>query len=229
MAPFVKGYLEGDKPRLLSLWCTAISKVALLVVPLAVLAILVADQLVVILFTEEYRAAALPFRIYTIILFHRVAEYGLVLRAAGDTRSLWTASFILLIGNVVLSVPLVLLLGMPGPALATLLANIPAWLYVLHQIGRALDVGLSAVFPWGWYGKVIGVAALAAGPVLPLVLWLDWPPAIVLAVATITYLVGYAVLLHLFRLSSVRELIQLARRERKEAATKGTSSPPAAD
>jgi O-antigen/teichoic acid export membrane protein len=163
MTRFVSGYADGDTDSLLRLWHQAISKVALVVVPLVAIFLIVGEDLIAAIFGGQYREAQLPFRLYTVILLHRVAEYGLVLRAAADTRSLWYASCVLLGCNVVLSVPLVLLMGMPGPALATLLANIPAWLYVLRRIGRVLGVGMGEAFPWRRYGATVLLAGAASG------------------------------------------------------------------
>ena len=112
--------------------------------------------------TATYGAATVPFCIYTAILLHRVAEYGVVLRAAGQTRALWTASLCLLIANAVLSLPFVWWWGSSGAALGTLLANVIAWIYMLRQIARAMDCGFAQVLPWSRYAAVLCLSLVAA-------------------------------------------------------------------
>jgi O-antigen/teichoic acid export membrane protein len=158
----VHAFKTQRKELALASWQASTSGMSLLVVPAAIGVVLCAPQIIVILFTSSYAAATLPFQVHTIVLLHRVAEYGIVLRAAGDTRSLWWASVILLVANVLLSLPLTLTIGMLGAALGMLGANLVAWLYILSRIGRVMELGIGAVFPWGLYGRVLGVASVAA-------------------------------------------------------------------
>lgn len=159
----VHAFKVGRTDLSLGYWLASTSRMSLLVVPATLGVVLCAPQLVVLLFTSQYAAATLPFQIHTIILLHRVAEYGIMLRAAGDTRSLWWASFVQLGANVVLSLPLTLAVGMVGAAVAMLAANVVAWLYVLVRIGRVMHVGFRQAFPWRLYARVLVVSVVAAG------------------------------------------------------------------
>jgi O-antigen/teichoic acid export membrane protein len=157
----VHAFMVGRLDRVRQYWLAQTSNMALVVVPATIGLLLCAEELIVVLFTSQYAIATLPFQIYTVILLHRVAEYGLVLRAAGDTRSLWWASFLLLFGNVVLSLPLTWALGMLGAALGTLVANLVAWLYILRRIARVIGTTVREAFPWGRYGRILALASLA--------------------------------------------------------------------
>ncbi len=143
-------------------WMAATSRTSLLVVPATIGIILCSPQLITLLFTNQYAAAILPFQIHTLILLHRVAEYGIVLRAAGDTRSLWWASFVLLAANALASLPLTLAFGMLGTAAGMLAANMCAWLFILGRIARVMNVDLRAVFPWSIYAQLLLGAVIAA-------------------------------------------------------------------
>lgn len=158
----VHAFKTGRSELSHSYWLASISRTALLVIPATVAIVLCAPQLIELLFTAEYLAATLPFQIHSVILLHRVAEYGIMLRAAGDTRSLWWASFLLLAANVALGLPLTLASGMLGAAFAMLAANIVAWMFVLWRIARVMHVDLRSIFPWSLYGRVLLVASLAA-------------------------------------------------------------------
>ncbi len=158
----VHAFQVKKKGLALAYWHAITARMLLLVIPLSVGFVLCGREVFTLLFTGRFALAILPFQIYALILLHRVAEYGLVLRAAGDTRSLWWASVTLLGCNVLFSLPLTLLLGMLGTALGTLLANAVAWIYVLRRIAAAMEVSFTQVLPWRLYGRVLGLAAAAA-------------------------------------------------------------------
>lgn len=143
-------------------WMAATARASLVIIPATVAIILCAPQLLVLLFTRQYAAAVLPFQIFSLILLHRVTEYGGIMRAAGDTRSLWLATCVVLGGNVVMSLPLTLAFGMVGTALGAVLANVFSWMFALHRIARLVHSSMAKVFPWPTYLRVLGVATAAA-------------------------------------------------------------------
>jgi len=145
-----------------SYWLAAAARASLIVLPAVVGIILCAPQLLVLLFTRSYAAAVLPFQVFSLILLHRVTEYGGILRAAGDTRGLWLASLVLLGGNIVLSLPLTLAFGMVGTAAGAVVANLLSWVFALARIARIVRRPIRAVFPWAVYLRILAVAAGAA-------------------------------------------------------------------
>ncbi len=159
----VHAFKEGRIDLSRAYWLASTSRMSLLVIPATIGIVLCAPQLIVLLFTSEYAAATLPFQIHSVILLHRVAEYGIMLRAAGDTRSLWWASVVLLGVNALMGLPLTLTVGMNGAAVAMLAANVVAWLYILTRIARVMNMRLADVFPWRLYGGVLLVALASAG------------------------------------------------------------------
>jgi O-antigen/teichoic acid export membrane protein len=178
----VHAFKIGDRARARGYFHAQTTRMSLVVIPAAIALILVADELIVLLFTDIYAVAALPFQLYTVILLHRVAEYGLVLRAAGDTRSLWWSSLVLFLGNAALSAPLTLWLGMLGAALGALIANVLAWLFILSRVGRALGTGLRGVFPWRYYGLILAISITLAAALAAAVAPLALAPAAALAI-----------------------------------------------
>lgn len=199
MPQMVGFYLKGQKSELLRLWNKSIEKVSIIVLPLVVLFLVAAEEFIAVFFTENYLAAALPFRIYTLIILHRVAAYSSMLKALGDTKVISYSAIYLLVINLVLSIPLVIVLGMAGPPLAALLANMYTWWYVLAKIKACLGVTIKDVFPFRFYGKVLAIVVLAGLPVLLLRNLLDLPNHLMLILMIVAYLLGYAVLASLFR------------------------------
>jgi O-antigen/teichoic acid export membrane protein len=184
----VRAFEERRPQEALALWKSTIPKTSLLVLPIAVVFLLCADDFIELAFGTAYLRAATPLRLYTVILFHRVVEYGAIMRAAGETKAVLHCSIILFVSNAVLSVPLAYLVGFNGPALATLLANVPSFLYVLHRIAKATNSPWRRAFPWADYGKVFGLAALAALPAIAFRIWVRLPAATDFAVVGAGYL-----------------------------------------
>jgi O-antigen/teichoic acid export membrane protein len=159
VAAFHDGRLDDAR----ALWLRQTASMSRLVVPIALGVVALAPELVEVLFAAAYAAATVPLQLYALILCHRVVEYGMALRAAGRPRGMLEASAVLLVVNAALGGPLVALLGATGAALASLVANALAWLYVLRLVARALGVGVRDGFPWAtWLTALATSAALAA-------------------------------------------------------------------
>lgn len=188
MPNLVRHFLNREKKELLALWFQGIRKVAILVLPLTILFLLVAREFIAVLFSEAYVDAALPFRIYTLILLHRVAAYTSLLKAIGDTRTITTSAILLVGTNFALSIPLVLVMGVAGPPTATLLANLVSWAFILYRIKNSLETSLREIFPFGFYLKTLSIAILSAIPVYVLDQYLHMPNALTLAWKALLYL-----------------------------------------
>ncbi len=192
MPSLVNHFLNQEKTQLLALWRQAIHKVSVLVLPLTVLLLLVAEEFIAVLFSESYIAAALPFRIYTLILLHRVAAYTSLLKAIDETRTITFSAILLLGSNILLSIPLVMIMGIAGPPTATLLANLISWIYILTRIKKALNVGFRDVFPFRFYSRVLGTAILTAIPVYLLSSVIQSTLLVALVWKSAAYLAAYA-------------------------------------
>jgi len=198
MPKFVSFHLKGDHAELLSLWLKAIKKVSIIVLPLTILFLIIAEEFIVVLFSEKYIAAALPFRIYTLILIQRVAAYSSMHRALGNTKIISYAAIYLVAINLGLSIPLVLLMGIAGPPTATLIANMFTWWYSLKKMASTLGVSLSEVFPFGFYGKTMLTSVVASVPALLFKASVTASIHIKLIALIILYLLAYAVFSNLF-------------------------------
>ena len=165
---YVAFQLEEKKEELLELWYKGIEKVSLLVIPLTILSIVIASDLIALIAESEgnsYRNAVLPFQIYNLIVLMRVTHYGSILQAFGDTKGVFYLSLNLVIANIVLSIPLTMLYGINGTAVGTLVANTYNWIITLRRIGGHMDLPAYKVLPFPFYLKVLGTSILVAGPV----------------------------------------------------------------
>jgi O-antigen/teichoic acid export membrane protein len=143
-------------------WLVQTASMTIVIVPVVVGIVLCADGLVELLFTSAHDDGTLAFQLFAIVGLHRVAEYGLVLRAAGRGRDLLAASALLLGANLALGAALTALVGAPGAAAGTLAANAIAWLFVLTRIARACGATLRTIFPWTlWLRTLVASGVLA--------------------------------------------------------------------
>ena len=159
----VDAFQRGKAQLAHAYWLAAAARASLVIVPATIGIILCAPQLIVLLFTQSYATAVLPFQIFTLILLHRVTEYGSILRAAGDTRSLWLSSCVLLGGNLLIALPLTLWFGMVGTAIGAVGANLLSWAFALSRISRIVQRPLRRVFPWPTYLRILAVSVAAGG------------------------------------------------------------------
>lgn len=193
MPQLVSFHLTGQKENLLVLWRNSIQKVSVIVLPLVVLFLVVAEEFIVLLASEKYLPAVLPFRIYTVIIIQRVAVYNSLLKAIDETRAVTRAAIYLLLVNMVLNIPLLLLFGIVGPPIATLTANLFAGGYSLYKIKTKLNSTLNEVFPFPFYLRTLIIAAAAAIPTLFLKYQLDFSYQVNLAILTLCYFLVYLI------------------------------------
>lgn len=174
---YVSFQLEDKKEELLELWYKGIEKVSLIVVPLTILSIIIASDLIAVIAEsegKEYRNAVLPFQIYNLIVLMRVTHYGSILQAFGDTRGVFYLSLNLFAANVILSIPMTIWFGISGTAAATFIANFYNWWITLRRIGSHMNLPPTRVLPFPFYLRLLGVSVLSAIPVwLIRIQWID--------------------------------------------------------
>lgn len=165
---YVEFQLESKKEDLLKLWYKGVEKVSLMVIPLTIMSIIIASDLIAIIAESEetsYRNAVLPFQIYNLIVLIRVTHYGSILQAFGDTKGVFYLSVNLVIANLILSIPLTMMYGINGTAFGTLIANIYNWYITLRRIGVHMELPARKVLPFPYYLKVLGVSIITALPI----------------------------------------------------------------
>jgi O-antigen/teichoic acid export membrane protein len=160
---YVNFHIKGKKQELIDLWHKGIRKVSLLIIPLAIFFIVIAPQFISLLFESgdtDYQNAVIPFQIYNLIILIRVAHYGSILQAYGDTKGILRLAIQLVVLNILLSIPFTIWFGIVGTASATLIANILNWLFTLRKISGHIQVPASKVLPLKYYSKVIALSGI---------------------------------------------------------------------
>lgn len=188
---YVRLFAAQEFGELKALWFATVEKSMVIVIPLAVVVVVMARELITIIFTPESVAAVGPFQIFTIVLLHRVASYGAMLQASNQTRLLFVTSALIVGSNLLLQWPLTRLFGMNGPAMATALANAPAWLFTLDRIGKIYGRGLRDALPWGFYLRTLVICGLLGVALWQLRPYLFGPPWLALIEGLVAYAVTY--------------------------------------
>ncbi len=201
---YVSLQLDSKKEELLALWYRGVEKVSLLVVPLTILSVIIAPDLISLIAESEgtdYSNAVLPFQIFNLIVLMRITHYGSILQAFGDTKGILYLSINLVVANILLSIPFTIWFGIVGTATATFLANMYNWIITLRRIGGHMELPAHKVLPFPFYLKVLGTSLLVAAPV-----WLfrfsfiaEERIIVGLITAMVLFLLSFAVIGTLFR------------------------------
>lgn len=165
---YVSLQLDSKKEELLELWYKGVEKVSLLVIPLTIMSIIIAPDLITLIAESEgtdYSNAILPFQIYNLIVLARVTHYGSILQAFGDTKGVFYLSLNLVVANIILSIPFTIMFGIAGTAASTLIANMYNWVITLRRIGGHMELPAYKVLPFPFYLSVLGTSVLVAAPV----------------------------------------------------------------
>jgi O-antigen/teichoic acid export membrane protein len=208
-AHYVRLYASGQYDELRALWHHTVRKTSLIVVPLSLMLIALARETIEVVAGPKYLAAAPLFRIFTLIMLHRVAAYGAMLQSIGETRSMLVASVLMLVSNLVLSYPFTLLFGFPGAAIATVCAIIPSLLFTLSRISVALRTRIRDVMPWRFYGATVLLAGAVSLGTWWMVQHLALPAGARLGIGAAAHLGVFFVLGRLFRLIGDEDLAYL--------------------
>jgi len=190
--PHFTRLFAANKPlEAIETWRLSIRKVSMLVVPIALVFFVAAEETIELLFTKEYLGASNVFRAYCLLSMGRVAAFGPVLVAAGRPKLVFQAATLTLVANVVISVPLLFIVGFEGPAIGTALAFIPSVVAYCWCISRASGVPLRKTFPLTNYLKVVAVGAVAAGAAVVVKISLPFGPVLRLTAITVVVVVVF--------------------------------------
>ncbi|ARU59518.1 polysaccharide biosynthesis protein [Oleiphilus messinensis] len=157
-------YLQGRLVDLVHLWQSALLKVAVFMIPIMILGLVLADDVIPFLFTAAYAEAVLPFQLYLLLLFGRMANYGNLLVAGGNPQFLPLVLLITVIAGVSLNWVLIPEFGYMGAVYGTLIASycveIPLHLLLVRW---RLGVWMFSGFNFRLLSKILFCALIAAG------------------------------------------------------------------
>lgn len=196
---------EGASEAALRLWHRVTGSLAWLAFPIFAFGWTLAEPLITLLFTAQYRQSAPIFRVALTAVLLAPFLTDAVLRVHGDTARILSVGLTRLAVTAAAILPALALGGLPGAAAAGLLGHLVAKLLMLRQAGRHLAIGWSRLLPWAELARTAACAAAAALP-------LPWLAAAFDAGALATVLAGGA----LFGALYVAGLYVTAPREQRQ-------------
>jgi O-antigen/teichoic acid export membrane protein len=139
----------GNIDQICRRWRTSCVKTALVTYVFAGFAVWNASAVMRFLFSSTYEESSIPFRIFAMLTYLRVVEFGSVAKAFGRTKMLLYAFSFDAILVCVLGLLLTPRFGVVGMALAVVTAEIAANILLLATNKRMLGKPLHDFFPWG--------------------------------------------------------------------------------
>ncbi len=123
-----------------------------------------APQVMELLYSAKYLDGIVIFCIYILVDLLRFANVPLILSAAGKTKTLMIMSFCSLVGNIIANIALYYVMGITGPAFATLLTSAATALFLLWSSSKALECRLKDFFDAKYLARFMAICAVAAVP-----------------------------------------------------------------
>ena len=175
----------------LALWHNTMSRLALVIVPLAVFLVVMAKDIIVVLFTSSYLASVPIFRLWTLTIVFAIPCVDAVLRANAQTRFLLGLNVLRLAVVIGLISWFLTHYGLAGAVLVTLLSTALVRIIGLARIARLFGLGFATVLPWKELARTALYATLAAIPAYWVAEITPLPRLLVLLCAAAVYAVTY--------------------------------------
>jgi O-antigen/teichoic acid export membrane protein len=179
-------------------WNEAIDKLALILFPLVGCLLVVAHELITVLFTLQYAASVPIFMLWTLSILPSVLPADGVLRVYAQMRYLIAANLVRLAVIAALIVPFVNAWGLIGGVAATLAGMVVFKSMALLRIRTLFGASAMSLLPWSRLGRTATLAIVSALPVLALKALVTLPGFAMLAVAGTLYTATYVALVMQF-------------------------------
>jgi O-antigen/teichoic acid export membrane protein len=190
---------ERDTASALWLWHDTIGRLAFMIFPLAAFLVLMAREIIVVLFTATYEASAPIFMLWSLTMLASVLVVDGVLRVFAQTRYLLVQNVVHLLIVATLAVPFLNVFGLAGAVLVTLLATVLVRTFAVVRISRLMGVRLSQALPWRTLAMAASCAVAALLPAFWITRSADLPPLAALPISALTYGLAYVGLFYTTR------------------------------
>jgi len=184
---------QNNLYKICELYKGAVRKNALLILPIFAFCMVFAAQIIEILYSDKYLGAVVFFRIYLLTMPLRIATYGLMFQVSNKTRFIFMISVLTLFLNSSLSILLIKIIGVMGPAIAAVSVTFATVLVYLYLIRHELHIDLFSLFPLKAIGKTLASAVISA-MLCYWILLLDLPYYVEFIIGTILFIATYLVI-----------------------------------
>jgi len=190
---------EKGARNAVDLWHAGMRKASIVMVPVGLFLLLSAEHLMVVMYGEKYRVAALPFRIYSALLLVRITGYGTMLLAFGRSGEVMRIQIFGMVLNLGLSFLLLPKIGMIAAPLGAVLTQFFMIVAILSRVDVRARLGFRGIFPWSHWFRTLLAAGLAAAIAYAAGYWgQGWPAPVLLVLSFLTFIPPYVLFAHLF-------------------------------
>ena len=178
----------------LALWHDTTRRLALVVFPLVAFLLVVAHDLIVVLFTSQYLASVPIFMLWTGALVFAVPCVDAVLRAYAQTRVLFGLNLLRLVIVLALIPWFLSAFGLSGAVLVMLLSTAVVRAAGVARIAWLMGAGIGSALPWRQLAATATCAAVATAPALWFARSASMSRPVILVGAFAIYATAYAAL-----------------------------------
>jgi O-antigen/teichoic acid export membrane protein len=178
----------------LALWHRTMSGLALVIFPLAVFLVVMARDIIGVLFTSAYQASVPIFQLWTLTILFAVPCVDAVLRANAQTRFLLALNMFRLAVVVGFISWFLTAYGLSGAVLVTLVSTALVRVIGIARIAQLFGVGITAVLPWKLLLRTAAYATIAAVPAFWVAEIIPGPRLLALLAAGASYALAYGLL-----------------------------------
>lgn len=145
VVPLIIKYInENNYKKFKALWSSYLEVGYKVTWPLCFGAAVLASEMIEVLYSKTYLnvEGIIVFRIYTIASMMRFTYFGMIPTALGRTDIVLKYSVISCLINICLNYPMYLLLGIPGPAVATVVSLVISAILYFRTSAKLVDISL---------------------------------------------------------------------------------------
>jgi O-antigen/teichoic acid export membrane protein len=189
--------IAGKLEAAISIWLDSVRKLALIFFPLMTVLIIVAQPLIVLLFTSTYQESVPIFMLWTLSMMFAALLTDGVLRVFAQTRFLILQNLLRLTLTVALIQGFIAQYNLLGAVMVTLLALVVTKIAALARIRLVMGISLGRLLPWNSLGRILFISGAAAVPAVLVQTSLSaiTVPLVVLLITGIVYSLAYYLLL----------------------------------
>lgn len=164
MPHVVRQMQNGETREAISIWKESIKLTAMIMCFFCVSLLVFAPQVISVLYSDKYLSGVNVFRIYLLTELFRLTYYGMILNAEKKTQLILYSSIGSMIVNLILDIILYRLIGIEGPAWATVASVVAMNMFQLIYTKNHIDVSFFDIYPVAYILKCIALNIILSFP-----------------------------------------------------------------
>ena len=199
-----------DLVEIKRLWHRMIDQFSLVTIPIVIIFGLLANNIITLLFTEQYIESVPVYRIFLFIIILHIVNPSVVLRACKKTKTIFISHLWSMIIALFLGYILIKNYGMIGGAISFILSSFVRTLIQVTKVKELLSLSLLSLLPWYKILKIVLFSLIAA--IIPIIIVnQDMSALLTIIVSGIQYSLVIMFIYFYSGIIKYQEMIKLAR------------------